>query len=128
MKYLPRILMVDDETDFLSRSAAFLRKNGFDVYSLIDADEVLSIAKTYKPDIMVIDIRLGSHDGRVICRELRSSENYKSAKIILHSVLPEFGNDYRDHGADDFLQKPFTLDQLIARINYHLQGNKFSAI
>ena len=120
MKYLPRVLIVDDETHFLSQSAAFLRKNNFDVYSVADADEVFSIAKTYKPDVMVIDIRLGSHDGRDICRQLKNSDNYKDAKIILHSVLPEFGHAYKDHGADDFLLKPFTLEELIARINYQL--------
>jgi len=124
MKYLPKILIVDDESDYLSLSAAFLRKTGFDVYSLIDADEVFDIIQSYKPDIVVIDIRLGTHDGRTICRQIKNGNGLKSPKIILQSFSPEFGSEYRDHGADDFLLKPFTLDQLIERINYHLQKDR----
>jgi len=121
MKYLPKILMVDDESDFLSRSSALLRKSGFDVYSLLDADEVFTIVERYRPDIVVIDIRLGSHDGRDICREIRDRYDIKFPKIILQSGWAEFGTEYREHGADDFLLKPFTLDQLIAMIKHHLK-------
>jgi len=121
MKYLPKILILDDESDFLSRSSALLRKSGFDVYSLLDAEEVFGIVERYRPDIVFLDIRLGSHDGRSICREIRDRYDIKFPKIILQSVLPEFGMEYREHGADDFLLKPFTMDQLIAMIKHHLR-------
>ena len=124
MKYLPKILIVDDELDYVTHSAALLRKSGFDVYSLIHADEVFDIVERYKPDVVVIDIRLGTHDGRTICRQIKNSGGSKLPKVILQSFLPEFGNEYQDYGADDFLLKPITLDQLVARINHHLQQDK----
>ena len=120
MKYLPRILIVDDESHFLTHMASTLRKNGFDVYSLLDGEEVFSIVRTYKPDIIIIDIRLGTHDGRLICHQVKTEFEFNS-KIILHSVLSEFGEGYKKYGADDFIQKPFTLDSLIAKINFHLE-------
>ena len=87
---------------------------------------VFVMTSSYKPDIVVMDIRLGTHDGRTICRQIRNGVGVKSPKIILQSFSPEFGNEYRDHGADDFLLKPFTADQLIARINHHLEKDKDS--
>src|SRR5689334_5824930 len=110
MKYLPKILIVDDDQDYLSRSAALLRKSGFDVYSLIDADEVFAIVESYRPDVVVIDVRLGTHDGRTICSQIKNSSESNLPKIILQSFLPEFGNEYTNYGADDLLLKPHTLD------------------
>jgi len=121
MQYLRRILLVDDESDFLAVGTSFLKQSGFDVYSSTDGNQVLPIAKSYKPDLLVLDVKLNDYDGRVICRQLKDDSETKSIKIILHSAFPDVGLEYRTYGADEFILKPYTIDLLLSRINYHLK-------
>jgi DNA-binding response OmpR family regulator len=120
MTYLPRILLVDDEMDFLLLSCSFLKKNGFDVLSLSDGFEVVSTAKAYNPHIIVLDVRLGKHDGMAICRQLKDDLDTKSIRVILHSAFSDVQKEYHKCGADEFILKPYTFDHLISRLNYHL--------
>jgi two-component system phosphate regulon response regulator PhoB len=121
MKYLPKILFVDDEMDYLHLNTALLRKHGFDVYSLASGEEVFTTVSSFKPNLIVLDVMLGNHDGRMICQQLKADPEYRSIKIILGSAFPEVAKDYDQYGAEEFLQKPHTIDQLISRINHHLQ-------
>ena len=121
MKYLPKILFVDDEMDYLHLNTALLRKHGFDVYSLASGEEVFTTVSSFKPNLIVLDVRLGKHDGRMICQQLKADPGNRAIKVILGSAFPEVAKDYDQYGAEEFLQKPHTIEQLISRINYHLR-------
>lgn len=121
MTYLPKILLIDDEEDFLSICSPFLRNNGFDVYSLSTEDDVFKIVRAFKPLLIILDVRMGVHDGRKICQQLKEDPGTKSIKIILHSAFSHIENEWQKYGAEDFILKPYSLSQLISKINYHLQ-------
>ena len=116
MKYLPKILLVDDEGDFLRVITIMLRQMDFDVYSISDCTEIYTIVKSFKPDLIILDIRLGKHDGREICRELKNSAETRAIKILLHSAFSEIKEDYKICGADDYILKPYSMPELVEKI------------
>ena len=122
MKYLPKILLVEDEIDHLDLISTMLRAKGFDVYSLWDGEEVLPVAKTFKPNLVIIDVKLGSFDGRELCRQLKTDPLTGDIKVILYSGLPDVENEYRDYGAEDFIAKPCPAPHLVSRILYQLDA------
>ena len=121
MKDLRKILLVDDESDFLSVSTSFLRKSGFDVHSCTDGREVFPAVKNYNPDLIILDVKLNDQDGRTICRQLKNDLLTKGIKIILQSAFPDVGREYHIYGAEEFILKPYTIDHLLSRIKYHLK-------
>ncbi len=120
MSRLPKVLIVDDETDFLVLANALLRKKGFEVHSLSNGADVLQTVLYFRPDLIILDIKLGDYDGRKICRDIHQQKLPHPAKVILHSAWPQFEKEYRFHGADDFILKPYRFDDLIDKINFHL--------
>ena len=116
MNYLPKILLVDDEIEFLSISTALLRSSGFDVYSLSSGHEVFPIARNFRPNIILLDVKLGHEDGRQICYQLKQAYDTKEIKVILHSAFFNLSNEYQNYGAEDFIIKPYTFETMVARM------------
>jgi DNA-binding response OmpR family regulator len=121
MKYLPRILLVDDEVDHLHLLTAILRENGFDVYSLSNPDDIFATIKVFKPNIIILDVKLGNYDGKEICARLKADESTRAIKVILHSAFPEIEEEYHLCGAEEFIIKPTNISHLISRLNFHLR-------
>ena len=120
MKYLPKVLVIDDEVDYLHLLTTILRKRGFDVYSLASGEDVLTVTRSFKPDIILLDVRLGNFDGRLICWQIKTEKDTKEIRIILHSAFPEIQTEYKSYCADEFIVKPTEVDYIIARINSYL--------
>jgi len=116
-----RILIIDDEEDVLVPLKNLLQKEGFEVATLSRGGTTFKTVDVFKPDVMLLDIKLSEHDGRDICYELKSNKRTKNIKIILCSahVMAEHG--YLEYGADDFISKPFKFQALIKKINRHLK-------
>lgn len=112
---MPRILLVDDEpliTDSLSYS---LRREGFDVQAVGDGAAALEEIVKFEPDLVVLDIMLPGMSGLEVCRQLRA----KSAIPVI--MLTARGEEIDrvlglEVGADDYLPKPFSFRELLARI------------
>ena len=115
-----KILVIDDDVDLLFLGSSLLRQKGFDVFSLAKADNIFYFIDFFKPDLILLDVKLGDQDGRNICQQLKENAETKSIKIILYSAFPETSVEYAKYGADDFVVKPYELDHLITRINHHL--------
>jgi DNA-binding response OmpR family regulator len=120
MKYLPKILLIDDEADHLHLLTVLLRKNGFDVCPLSNPNDIFQVVKTFRPNLMILDVKIGEYDGREICKKLKANEETKSIKVILHSAFPEIEKQYQLCGAEEFIIKPTDISTLIARLNHHL--------
>ena len=112
-----KILVVDDDTDLLFLGSSLLQHKGFDVCSLANAEDVFEVVRAFKPDLILLDIKLGNYDGRHICSQLKNNSETKDIKIILYSAFPETQYDYQEYGANDFLLKPYEIDHLVERIN-----------
>ena len=112
------VLIVEDEVAIVTLLRYNLEREGFRVYSTGDGEEAVAMVRDYKPDIIVLDWMLPSMSGVDVCKQLRWNPETKSIPIIMLSARGEEGDRIRglDSGADDYLTKPFSPAELIARI------------
>lgn len=120
-----KILVIDDDLDLLFLGSSLLRQKGFEVFSLAKTDNLFYSVDLFKPDLILLDVKLGNEDGRIICKQLKENVETNSIKIILYSAFPETSVEYAKYGADDFIIKPYELDHLVTRINRHLDVKSF---
>jgi two-component system phosphate regulon response regulator PhoB len=112
------VLIVEDEAAIVTMLRYNLEREGFRVYTTGDGGEAITMVKEYRPDIIVLDWMLPSKTGVEICRELRWNNDTKNIPIIMLSARGEEGDRIRglDAGADDYMVKPFSPSELVARI------------
>ena len=121
------ILIVDDEIDILEILKYNLVKEGFSVEVATNGLDGIEIAKTFKPDLVILDVMMPQMDGIEVCEALRKLPGFESTLICF---LTARGEDYSqiaglDAGADDYISKPVKPRVLISRINAILR-RKFS--
>ncbi len=110
-----RILVVDDEPQFLRALQTNLRGAGYDVATATTAEEALAAAGLRPPEAVILDLLLPDGRGTDVCRELR---RWTEAPIILVSAVGEEAEKIAalDAGADDYVTKPFAIGELLARL------------
>ena len=109
------VLVVDDEPQILRALETNLRGAGYEVATAATAEQALSTAAMRPPDAVILDLVLPDGSGIEVCRELRS---WSSAPILVLSVVGDEAEKVAalDAGADDYVQKPFGIDELLARL------------
>jgi two-component system, OmpR family, KDP operon response regulator KdpE len=109
------VLVVDDEPQILRALETNLRGAGYEVATAATAEQALSTAAMRPPDAVILDLVLPDGSGVEVCRELRS---WSSAPILVLSVVGDEAEKVAalDAGADDYVQKPFGIDELLARL------------
>ncbi len=109
------ILVVDDEPKIVQLVRDYLERAGFAVLSAQDGKTALSLARTEKPDLLILDLGLPGLDGLDVTRELRKSSN---APIIMLTARSEETDKLvgLELGADDYITKPFSPKELVARV------------
>ncbi len=115
MSVAERILVVEDEAkiaDFLRRGLAY---EGYRVEVAYDGQEGLDKARDNLPDLVILDIMLPGIDGLEVCRRLREGSDVPIIMLTAKDTVPDRVAGL-DSGADDYLVKPFALDELLARI------------
>ncbi|GAA2650643.1 response regulator transcription factor [Streptomyces lunalinharesii] len=112
----PRILVVDDEPEVRAAVADGLAVEGYAVRGAADGLAALSEVATWQPDALVLDVMMPVLDGLAVCRRLRALDD--RTPILVLTALDSVSDrvDGLDAGADDYLVKPFALDELIARV------------
>ena len=115
-----RVLVVDDETALAGVVAGYLRREGFSVDLAHDGPAAVAAAREHKPDLVVLDVMLPGFDGIEVCRQLRG---FTDAYIIMLTARDEEVDKVvgLSVGADDYLVKPFTPRELIARVRAMLR-------
>jgi two-component system KDP operon response regulator KdpE len=111
----PRVLVVDDEPQFLRALSTNLRGAGYDVDTAATAADALAAAPLRPPDAVILDLLLPDGSGRDVTRELRA---WTKAPIILVSAVEDDDEKIAalDAGADDYVTKPFAIGELLARL------------
>ncbi|MFD7710419.1 response regulator transcription factor [Streptomyces sp. NPDC059785] len=122
-----RILIVDDEPavrEALQRSLAF---EGYDTEVAVDGADALEKATAYQPDLVVLDIQMPRMDGLTAARRMRGAGT--TTPILMLTARDTVGDRVTglDAGADDYLVKPFELDELFARIRALLRRSSYAA-
>lgn len=116
----PRILIVDDETQLRRSLRRSLEGHGYDVREAEDGTNGISAFESFKPDLLLLDLMLPDMSGVEVCRQLR--EKYPTPIIVLSVIGDERTKvEALDEGADDYLTKPFGMNELVARIRVALR-------
>jgi two-component system, OmpR family, response regulator len=111
------LLLVDDEENLRSMLAAALRHNGFEVSSVGDGRAALGAVPSVHPDLIVLDVMLPDLDGFEVCRRLRADGQRAPVLFLTARDTTEDKVRGLTLGGDDYLVKPFSLEELVARVN-----------
>jgi two-component system KDP operon response regulator KdpE len=128
MKEKATILVVDDEPEILRAVRSGLAAQGYDVQSATQGDEALRLATSAVPDLVILDVMLpGGMDGLEVCRRLRE---WSHVPILILSALGQERQKVAalDLGADDYLTKPFGMDELTARVRAALRRSRAASV
>jgi two-component system phosphate regulon response regulator PhoB len=122
----PLILIVEDEPALVTLLRYNLEREGFRVAEARDGEEALLLAREQKPDLVLLDWMLPLLSGLEVCRQLRRGPETRSVPIIMLTARGEEGDKLRglDSGADDYVTKPFSPSELIARIRAALRRSR----
>ena len=111
-----RLLLVDDEENLRSMLDAALRHSGFDVVPVGSGREALEAVKAERPEVIVLDVMLPDIDGFEVCRRLRTEGDRTPVLFLTARDATEDTVRGLTLGGDDYLVKPFSLEELVARI------------
>lgn len=111
-----RVLVVDDEPSISMLIDFNLKLVGYDVHCVYDGEAVFEAVQSFRPDVIVLDLMLPKMDGIQVCRKLRSQNNL--VPIIMLTALQDLSDKIAglDNGADDYMTKPFSPQELASRI------------
>ncbi len=110
------LLLVDDEDNLRSMLEAALRHSGFDVHPVANGRDALDAVPQLQPDLIVLDVMLPDLDGFDVCKRLRSSGDRTPVLFLTARDATEDRVRGLTMGGDDYLVKPFSLEELVARI------------
>jgi DNA-binding response OmpR family regulator len=119
---LKKILIVDDEVDLVETVRFPLEMEGFNVLVSYNGEDALNQARKEKPDLIILDLMLPKLDGYKVCRLLKFDEKYKHIPILMLTARTQEKDKIMgmETGADEYITKPFEMDDLMERVKSHL--------
>jgi phosphate regulon transcriptional regulator PhoB len=121
-----KILIVDDEPDILELISYNLKKEGFHISTALDGEEALQKVRAGHLDLIILDLMLPGIHGMELCRIMRNNPKTAHVPIIMLTARGEESDKVRglDSGADDYMTKPFSPKELIARVKAVLRRSR----
>src|SRR5204863_5159288 len=110
-----KIMVADDDRDMVDMLSYWLKGHGYDVVRAFDGEQALKRWRETLPDLVILDVQMPKLDGFEVCRQMRTETN---SMVLILSALDREDDEVRglELGADDYLRKPFSPRQLLARI------------
>lgn len=117
-----RILVVEDNMDNMTLIVDVLRSLEYDVLQAVDGEQGVSIAKSDKPDLILMDLSLPRMDGWTATQTLKSDQASQDIPIIALTAHAMVGDRERalEVGCDDYISKPINLSELAEKLSYHI--------
>ncbi|RYY18818.1 MAG: response regulator [Chitinophagaceae bacterium] len=112
-----KIIIADDDAGIIDAVSIMLDMAGYDVVATLNGGMLLSLQPEQYPDLILLDIWMSGEDGTEICRALKASEATRQIPVILFSASKEIEQSAFAAGADDFLAKPFEMNDLLNKIS-----------
>ena len=114
----PLVLVADDDRDILQLVSFRLERADYEVVQANDGEEALRLVKELRPDLAVLDLMMPKLNGYEVIREIRRNEETKAIPVILLTARVQEADVARgfEAGADDYLKKPFSPQELRARV------------
>ncbi|WP_017325951.1 response regulator transcription factor [Synechococcus sp. PCC 7336] len=115
---MPRVLVIDDDSAILELVSVNLELAGYEVFQAPDGIKGQAIALQLLPDLIVLDLMLPKVDGFTVCQRLRRDERTSEIPLLMLTALSQTQNkvDGFNAGADDYLTKPFEIQELLVRV------------
>jgi two-component sensor histidine kinase len=119
----PDILIVDDTPANLELLGGMLKQKGYKVRAALNGNLALQAARNLPPDLILLDVNMPGMDGYEVCRYLKSDSTLHTIPVIFISAYNETPDKLRafSSGGVDYITKPFQLDEVLARVDIHLQ-------
>jgi DNA-binding response OmpR family regulator len=114
-----KILIADDDPGILDAIAIMLEFEGYEVECITNCSSLLTMENGF-PDLLLLDIWMSGTDGRDVCRQLKQNEISKAMPIVMISASKDIEWSALQAGADDFLAKPFDMDDLLEKIEKYI--------
>ena len=113
-----KILIVDDEKDLVSLVTLHMQTAGYEVFFANDGWTALDMCKRHHPDLIILDLMLPKLNGWDVCRRIREDDSIKDIAVLMLSARDEIDDKLKgfDAGADDYVTKPFSPRELVARV------------
>jgi two-component system phosphate regulon response regulator PhoB len=126
----PKILLIEDEPSQVELIHYNLKAEGYDVLVALDGEEGLEVALEEIPDLILLDWMLPKVSGIEVCRQLRKSKITREIPIIMLTARSEESDKIRglDIGADDYITKPYSIKELLARVRATMRRPSASII
>ncbi len=121
MKKPARILLIDDDVDFVKATTKVLESKPYEVMVAFDGKEGLEKARSEKPDLVLLDILMPKVDGFAVADQLKKDESLSKIPVV---ALTSFSDSYGQPFAfevSDFIQKPVSPKDLLAKVEKHLE-------
>jgi len=116
--FMPKILVVDDDIHATTLFKTILTAKGFDAFIVNDSAIAVQTAEATKPDLIILDLMMPEPNGFELCKMLRADPKYSRIPIVIFTAMGD--NESKalalDAGADEFLTKPFRVEDLMLRI------------
>jgi excisionase family DNA binding protein len=120
-----KVLIVDDDTEIVELISDILsREGGFDIRTASSGYEAGMITQQFRPDLILLDYMLPDVNGNVVCQTIRKNPEFENTRIIIVSgvIKQEEIDQLLKAGAQDFVHKPFTVSELVDKVNAALQA------
>lgn len=121
---MKKILLVDDEPDIIEILQFMLESQGYECITATDGEEGLKKAREINPDIIILDVMMPKINGYKICRLLKFDNKYKDIPILMLTARSQDEDKLigEETGADEYITKPFEVDEVIETIKKYI-GN-----
>ena len=122
-----KILVIDDQEELLELTSRVLQSRGYDVITLSDGENAIAVIKKESPQLVLMDMLMPGKDGAQVCQEMKSDSAIRNIPVILTTGQMLDESEYSQEGlsgANDYLKKPFELDELLSKIEKFLPKDK----
>lgn len=124
MKNEDLILVLDDDPDICAMIKMVLEYHGYDADEADGEEKAKEVLSAKKVDLIIMDMLLSGADGTDICRRLKQDKQTLSIPILMFSAHPNAQKICMEAGADDFIAKPFEMNELIDKVGFFLERKK----
>jgi DNA-binding response OmpR family regulator len=120
---MAKIIVVDDEKASTVLFEQVLLMNGYEVITLNESSKTIEVANNFHPDLFILDLMMPDPDGFKLCRLLRADPKYRKTPILITTALNDMDSKLvaMGAGANDYLVKPFHIDELYTTIERQLK-------
>lgn len=115
-----KILIVDDDPHVTALLRKYLSAKNFEIITINQSSKAISTAHQLHPDLFILDLMMPPPDGFELCRLLRADPEFATVPIMIITAMDISNSNATSFGANDYLAKPFNLDEVVTRVNFLL--------